>query len=107
MKLRPDQVEALSQNQSRAFRQRLEEFAATRLHIPVTQETVDAFCARARGYGLRSERDYAGYISIALKAGVRPPDPDPDWIRTCLSDSTLYVPDRVRRLFAEAKRHLA
>jgi hypothetical protein len=106
MRIRDDQIDTLAKRQSRTFRDRLREFAEARLQQAVTSATVDALCDRARTYGLVSERDCAGYVTVAIAAGVRPPTPDPEWIRSCLSDRTVFVPDRLRRLFSQAKLHL-
>lgn len=104
MHVSSQQMATLALHRQIAFIDRLAEFIENKTQRPPERPALAALCARAQGYGLRTERQMAGYITLAWASGAHDGPVDPDWIATVMHDPSRRADDKVQALFAEADR---
>lgn len=106
LKITKAQFAAFAEQQTATFLARVRKFAEVRLNVPVQDNVLRILFDRGRAYGLVTEQEFAGYMFVALAAGVSESQADPDWVVACLSDSTQTPELRVKELFHEATMRL-
>src|SRR5262245_7716580 len=107
MQISAAQMTALSQIRQAAFLRRLRQFIEDQTQRIPEDEALAGLFERGSGYGLISERQFAGYIMLAWQCGVRPPAPDPQWIADVMSDSRRSPDGKVEAIFDRASSMIA
>ena len=107
MEIRAAQIRALAEIRRAAFISRLRQFMEGELHRIPEEPALARLFERGLAYGLTSEQQLAGYISLAWQSGVRPPAPDPQWIAEVMSDPYRSPDGKVETLFDRASSRLA
>lgn len=101
------QMRALSEIRKAAFIRRLRQFIEDEIHRTCEEAALASLLERGLAYGLVSEQQLAGYISLAWQAGVRPPASDPQWIAEVMSDPHRLPDGKVQTIFDRASSRLA
>jgi hypothetical protein len=107
MEIRAAQMAALSQMRKTAFLRRLRRFIEEHTQQVPEVDALAGLFERGSGYGLVSEQQFAGYITLAWQSGVRPPASDPQWIADVMSDPRRSPDGKVEAIFDRANARLA
>jgi len=89
-----------------AFLDRLRAFIEGQTHRTPGDGLLDDLFVRGSAYGLSSEREFAGYITMAWMSGVISPAPDHEWIASIMRDPYRLPEDKVKALFDVANLKL-
>lgn len=98
------QMTRLTLQREMTFLDRLTGFIQNKTTRVPERPALVALFARATGYGLVSERQMAGDITLAWASGAHEAEADPDWIAAVMRDPCRRADDKVQALFAEADR---
>jgi hypothetical protein len=104
MQIQPEQMAALTAQRQNRFLDRLAGFIETRTQRAPERTALDGLFARATGYGLVTEQQVAGYVTLAWAAGAHESAADPAWIAEVMADAFRTPDDKVAALFQRADR---
>ena len=102
MQITAAQMAALSEAQKNAFLVRVLRFIQEETQQEPERNALSGLFDRASGYGLVTERQFAGYIVVAWQSGAVPPATDPQWIVEVMKRPDLLPDNRVETLFGLA-----
>lgn len=104
MHISSEQMASFAMHRQRDFLDRLADFIEDKTQRSPERTALIALFARAKGYGLASEQQVAGYITMAWASGAHEAPADPDWIVAILGDVSRRGDDKVKALFERADR---
>jgi len=86
------------------FLERLAGFIESKTQRSPERAALAALFSRAMAYGLSSEQQVAGYITLAWASGAHEATADPAWIADVMNDPCRVADDKVKALFDRADR---
>lgn len=100
-----EQMESLAVARQGAYLGRVREFITRNTQRAPDEATTAWLFQRGQGFGLRSERQLAGYILLAWACGCKPPDVhEPEWMSAVLLDAYRTPDDKLEGLFVLAEQ---
>lgn len=95
---------SFAMHRQRDFLDRLAGFIEEKTQCSPERTALVALFARAKGHGLATEQQVAGYVTMAWASGAHEGPADPDWIAAIIGDAARRGDDKVRALFERADR---
>ncbi len=104
MHISSEQMTALTAQRQGRFLERLAAFIQGRTRRLPDRRALDLLFARAMDYGLVTERQVAGYVTLAWASGAHEDAVDPAWMVEVMNDRFRIADDKIRALFDRADR---
>ena len=104
MHISSQQMDSFAMHRQRDFLDRLASFIEDKTQRAPERTALVALFARAKGYGLATEQQVAGYVTMAWASGAHEAPADPDWIVAIMKDAARRGDDKVKALFDRADR---
>ncbi|MEP6504993.1 MAG: hypothetical protein ABJD97_16750 [Betaproteobacteria bacterium] len=104
MQIQPERMAALTAQRQSRFLDRLAGFIENKTQRAPQRAALDGLFARASGYGLVTEQQVAGYITLAAASAAHETAADPAWIAEVMADAFLTPANKVAALFDLADR---
>jgi len=104
MHISSDQMATLTMQRRVRFIERLAGFIESKTQRSPERTALADLFSRAMGYGMTTEQQVAGYITLAWASGAHEATIDPDWIADVMNDPFRVADDKVKALFDKADR---
>ena len=104
MHISSQQMDSFAMHRQRDFLDRLASFIEDKTQRAPERTALVALFARAKGYGLATEQQVVGYVTMAWASGAHEAPADPDWIVAIMKDAARRGDDKVKALFDRADR---
>jgi hypothetical protein len=104
MHISSEQMASFAMHRQRDFIDRLVGFIEDKTQRSPDRTALIALFSRATRYGLVTEQQVAGYVTMAWASGAHHAPADPGWIAAIMNDACRRGDDKVKALFDQADR---